>query len=135
MKVDDLPSDEKLQWPDLPAIQLVQIQFKHALADDADHVEIAPLNVSERLVNPLVNLITVPGVRLASTVSAEVRVFQDGMRAVAARNPQAVVPSFQGDYLVLRLAHSAGSVLTLHRVVHSIFMQDAVKQNATFTTL
>eukprot|EP00965_Chrysotila_dentata_P121243 4008944-Pleurochrysis_carterae.AAC.1 len=95
----------------------------------------APLNVSERLEIPPVNPITVPGVCLASTVSAEVRVFHDEMRAVAARNPQAVVPIFQGDHLLLRLAHSAGSVLTLHRVVHGILMQDAVKQNATFTTL
>eukprot|EP00965_Chrysotila_dentata_P110545 3652575-Pleurochrysis_carterae.AAC.1 len=49
----------------------------------------APLNVSERLENPPVNTINVPGVCSASTVSAEVRVLQDEMRAVAARNPQA----------------------------------------------
>eukprot|EP00965_Chrysotila_dentata_P157971 5219147-Pleurochrysis_carterae.AAC.1 len=52
-------------------------------ADDADHANMEPLNVSERLENPPVNPITVLGV-LASTVSSEVRAFQDAMRRVAA---------------------------------------------------
>eukprot|EP00965_Chrysotila_dentata_P253824 6211451-Pleurochrysis_carterae.AAC.2 len=106
--------------------------------DDAGLRSMAPLNVSERLENPPVNPITVPGVRLASIVSVEVRCFQDQMRRLAARNTRRLwcqsLPIFQSDCLLLRLEHSTGSVLTLHRAVHGIFMQDAVKQSVTFTT-
>eukprot|EP00965_Chrysotila_dentata_P113363 3746394-Pleurochrysis_carterae.AAC.1 len=44
-------------------------------------------------------------------------------------------PLFQGDYLLVMQDTAAAPRLTLHRIVHGMFMQDACEQNATFTTL
>eukprot|EP00965_Chrysotila_dentata_P128022 4233313-Pleurochrysis_carterae.AAC.1 len=47
----------------------------------------------------------------------------------------AVKPIFYGDYLLMRLGISSTSPVTLHRVVHGVFMQKAQNQQATCTTL
>eukprot|EP00965_Chrysotila_dentata_P059677 1979764-Pleurochrysis_carterae.AAC.1 len=87
-------------------------------------------NTSERLENPDVNPITGPG-RPAALVRAELLAHQQSVRSTTGVD-NTPPPIFQGDYLIMR--SSTAAPLTLHRVVHGIFMQNATGADVTFTT-
>eukprot|EP00965_Chrysotila_dentata_P153660 5079204-Pleurochrysis_carterae.AAC.1 len=73
-------------------------------------------------------------------VNAELRTFQGAARAeddarAAADDKTLVRRIFQGEYLLMHLATGSGEAVSLHRVAHGIFHQDAADPDATFTTL
>eukprot|EP00965_Chrysotila_dentata_P177202 5852499-Pleurochrysis_carterae.AAC.2 len=126
MKVEDLPEAYKLLWPVLPR------GCCQAPAEAA-----GSLFESDTLENPEINPITGPG-RSAATVNAELRAFQSAARAEddarATDGDETLVRRvFQGEYLLMRLASGNGAAVTLHRVAHGIFHQEAADLDATFT--
>eukprot|EP00965_Chrysotila_dentata_P261221 6214181-Pleurochrysis_carterae.AAC.1 len=104
-------------------------------ADDAVRTAVEILNVSERMENPCVNPITCPNYRSAAQVAADLRDHQEETRALAARTPGMEPAIYQGDYLLIRLGIDAAAPITLHRIVHGVFMQSATRHTSTFTTM
>eukprot|EP00965_Chrysotila_dentata_P246062 6206933-Pleurochrysis_carterae.AAC.2 len=122
MQAKDLLEEQKLVWPTFPQ--------RHESAASTSTTRSAQ-NVSERLENPPVNPITGPG-RTSAMVRTDAMAYQKLVHA-AAKNSGGPEGIFQGNYLLVQLPADTG--LTLHRVAHGIFYQDATEQDATFTTL
>eukprot|EP00965_Chrysotila_dentata_P181337 5985400-Pleurochrysis_carterae.AAC.1 len=116
VRMDDLPDEQKLTWPELPTFQTTQSKCFSSAAPSC--------HASKRLENPDINTITGPG-RTAVDVTSDLRQLQDRIRAQAlADDDPTREPIFQADYLLIRMA-TASSNLTFHRVSNGLFMTDA----------
>lgn len=112
---------DKLEWMDLPK-QMPRRPMQFNVQD---------AQVSRTLENPPINPITGHG-RTAADVQRERDAYQREMRDRAAGRGERLKAIFQADFLFVRLPEKG---VQLHRVANGLFIQDAMEEKLSFTTV